>query len=117
MGYRRTLARMRRFTTPKWLLCHLAVVVLVVAFLRLGWWQLHRAEGGNGLSIGYTLEWPLFAAFVIVVWIREMRNVHRHNETVDAPPPVPPNDLLAAARAERAARTLQGQREGVTTHE
>jgi cytochrome oxidase assembly protein ShyY1 len=103
--------------TPKWLLCHLLVVVLVVAFLRLGWWQLSRAEGGNGLSIGYTLEWPAFAAFVIVVWIREMRNSRTESEQPDrAPAAVPGNDVVANARAERAART-QGQYKGVSTHE
>ncbi len=64
---------MRRLATPGWLLCHVVMVALVITFLRLGWWQLSRAEGGNGLSIGYTLEWPLFSAFVVIVWLREVR--------------------------------------------
>jgi hypothetical protein len=64
---------MRRFTTPAWLVKHVLVVVLVAGFLLLGWWQLGRAEQGNALSLGYTFEWPLFAAFVIFLWIREIR--------------------------------------------
>jgi hypothetical protein len=105
---------MRRLVTPKWLLCHVGMVALVVAFLRLGWWQLSRAEGGNGLSIGYTLEWPAFAAFVIVVWLREIRTVlaaerAAASEPSERPeqPTVPVNDVLASARAARAARTRQ----------
>jgi hypothetical protein len=64
---------MRRLASPGWLLRHAIVVVLVAVFLGLGWWQLGRAEDGNPLSLGYTIEWPFFAAFVIFMWIREMR--------------------------------------------
>lgn len=64
---------MKRLATPRWLLLHAVVVVLVGVFLGLGWWQLGRAEQGNALSFGYTLEWPFFAAFVIFMWVREMR--------------------------------------------
>jgi DNA-binding transcriptional regulator of glucitol operon len=49
------------------------MLVLVTAFLALGWWQFGRARGGNSLSIGYAFEWPLFAAFVVFVWIKEIR--------------------------------------------
>ena len=49
------------------------MLVLVAAFLILGWWQLGRAKQGNALSLGYTFEWPFFAAFVIFMWVREMR--------------------------------------------
>jgi DNA-binding transcriptional regulator of glucitol operon len=56
---------------------HVAVVVLVVGFLALGWWQVGRAADGNLLSFGYAIEWPVFAAFLIVVWIVEMRKAVR----------------------------------------
>jgi hypothetical protein len=49
------------------------MVGLVAAFLALGWWQLGRARGGNLLSFGYAIEWPVFALFVIFVWTREIR--------------------------------------------
>lgn len=64
---------MRRFLTPSWLLRHAAMVGLVAAFLALGWWQVGRARGGNMLSYGYAIEWPVFALFVVFVWTREIR--------------------------------------------
>ena len=68
---------MRRLWTPRWIVVHGAVVVLVVGFLALGWWQIGRAAEGNLLSFGYAVEWPVFAAFVIFVWIIEMRKAVR----------------------------------------
>ncbi len=118
---------MKRLATPAWLLRHVVMVALVVTFLRLGWWQLSRAEGGNGLSIGYTLEWPAFAAFVIIVWLREIR-LTRHPEATEAAaakarekaaaaPGVPETPGISAfdldgARAARAARTEQAEMAG-----
>jgi hypothetical protein len=67
----------RSLLTPRWLLVHAAVVVLVIGFLLLGWWQVTRAAQGNLLSFGYAVEWPVFAGFVIFVWIREMRRLRR----------------------------------------
>jgi DNA-binding transcriptional regulator of glucitol operon len=65
---------MRRFLTLRWLGLHAVMVVIFVSFLGLGWWQLHRAERGNALSWGYTFEWPLFAGFVVVFWVKMMRD-------------------------------------------
>lgn len=64
---------MARFLSPRWLVRHTLVVVLVATFLSLGWWQIGRAAHGNPLSLGYAVEWPLFAAFVVAVWVREIR--------------------------------------------
>jgi DNA-binding transcriptional regulator of glucitol operon len=75
-----------RFLTPWWLVRHVLMVVLVAAFLALGWWQIGRARDGNTLSFGYAFEWPLFAGFVVFVWVKEIRGeLHR-----DQAPPVPP---------------------------
>lgn len=68
---------MRRLWTPRWILVHAAVLALVVAFLALGWWQVRRAASGNLLSFGYAVEWPAFAAFVIFIWVKEMRRTLR----------------------------------------
>jgi hypothetical protein len=65
-----TLIAVRRFTTPKWLLTHAFVVVLVLLFAALGWWQLGRAVAGNTRSYAYMLEWPTFALLVIGFWIK-----------------------------------------------
>lgn len=64
---------MRRLLTPGWLLGHALVWAAVAVCLALGWWQAGRAAGGNTLSWAYTFEWPLFAIFAIVLWVREMR--------------------------------------------
>lgn len=61
---------MRRLLTPRWLVLHVTAVVLVVVFLRLGWWQLGRGEAGNTLSWGYTAEWPFFALCVLFMWYK-----------------------------------------------
>ncbi len=63
--------------SPRWVLVHLAVLVLVAGFLALGWWQVSRAAQGNLLSYGYAVEWPVFAGFVVVVWVVEMRKALR----------------------------------------
>jgi uncharacterized membrane protein len=62
----------RRFFTLGWLGLHVVAIVLATTFVGFGWWQLQRAEGGNMRSWGYTFEWPLFAGFVIVMWVKMM---------------------------------------------
>ena len=55
---------------------HALALVLTGGCLALGWWQLDRASSGNTLSWAYTLEWPLFALFVVWVWVRAARDRH-----------------------------------------
>ncbi|WBB79536.1 hypothetical protein O7606_25865 [Micromonospora sp. WMMD882] len=75
---------MKRLWTPGWIARHVAMVVLVVGFCALGWWQIDRAvAGGNSSSWAYAVEWPIFAAFVVFVWWREVRHALRGP---DAPP-------------------------------
>lgn len=50
-------------------------LALVGAFLALGWWQAQRAGEGNLRSYAYAVEWPIFAGFVVFVWLREIRRV------------------------------------------
>ncbi|MFC4019432.1 hypothetical protein ACFOW4_16015 [Micromonospora sp. GCM10011542] len=71
---------MKRLWTPAWIARHVAMVVLVVGFLGLGWWQVSRAAAGNSLSWGYAVEWPIFAGFVAYVWWREVRLARRGAE-------------------------------------
>jgi hypothetical protein len=80
---------MKRLWTPAWIARHVAMVVLVVGFLGLGWWQVTRAAEGNTLSYGYAIEWPVFAAFAVFVWWREVRHALRGTpeRRADAGPP------------------------------
>jgi DNA-binding transcriptional regulator of glucitol operon len=87
----------RRFLSPRWLLLHAATIILFVAFLALGWWQIDRARGGNALSFGYAIEWPAFAIFVVFVWYREIRN-HRQGDGPPMPAPVAEPVLVRAGR-------------------
>ena len=68
----------RRLLSPRWLLVHAVAVGLVLLFIALGWWQLHRAEGGNTRSYAYALEWPTFSLLVIGFWLKTMRDELRH---------------------------------------
>ncbi|GAA0942089.1 hypothetical protein [Actinocorallia libanotica] len=96
---------MRRFLTPGWLGIHLIAVILFFGFLWFGWWQFGRATDGNARSWGYTFEWPLFAIFVIVMWIKmirdELKGVGR--EPAEPAEPVVPKteaELIKEAEAE-----------------
>jgi DNA-binding transcriptional regulator of glucitol operon len=93
-----TLAGVARFLTPSWLVRHLLMLVLVAACLVAGWWQIGRARGGNTLSFGYALEWPLFAGFVVFVWIKEIRAELRKDD------PVPQSERAVTVPEELAAQ-------------
>lgn len=90
-----TLGGMKGLWTPAWIARHVLAIVLVVGFLALGWWQLTRAAGGNALSWGYTFEWPLFAAFVVFIWIREVQLERRQRRGEETPPAAAEVDLSA----------------------
>jgi hypothetical protein len=59
---------------PKWLAWHLFAVVAIVGMLWLGDWQFRRAMAGNTLSWAYTFEWPIFAVFGVVFWVKTVRD-------------------------------------------
>ena len=96
---------MRGLWTPKWVLVHVAVIVLVIVFLRLGWWQVTRAVDGNVLSFGYALQWPAFAVFVVFVWIKEMRLALRPGP---GPGPSGPRSAATEERSDEGRRRHTG---------
>lgn len=51
------------------------VIVAAVACLALGWWQWERYEStsGTGQNLGYALQWPVFAAFVVYAYRKFVR--------------------------------------------
>jgi DNA-binding transcriptional regulator of glucitol operon len=64
----------RRFLTPGWLGLHALAIALFTVFLWFGWWQLSRAQEGNDRSWAYVFEWPVFAIFVVVMWVKMIRD-------------------------------------------
>jgi hypothetical protein len=70
----------RRLLTPRWWLLHLLVAGAVYGMLRLGLWQWHRANSATGgiQNYAYAFQWPLFAIFGIVLWVKTMlEELHR----------------------------------------
>lgn len=86
---RSRLTYVRRFFTPGWLGLHLIAVLLIGAFLLAGWWQLARAQGGNLQSWAYVIEWPLFAVFVVAMWVRMVRDELNGDERPPGQEPAP----------------------------
>ena len=74
MSGTREASRWRFLITPWWLGWHVLVILIVVGMGWLGYWQLRRAEAGNALSWAYTFEWPLLAVFVVVFWVKTVRD-------------------------------------------
>src|SRR5215469_15803686 len=66
--------RWRILLTPRWLGWHLFAVVAVAGMGWLGDWQFRRAMAGNTLSWAYTFEWPIFAIFGIVFWVKTIKD-------------------------------------------
>jgi hypothetical protein len=81
---------------PRWLGWHLFVVLAFWGMLWLGDWQFSRAMAGNGLSWAYTFEWPLFAGFGVVFWVRTIRDEFKLRRA-------PAEPAMAAAEAASAA--------------
>jgi hypothetical protein len=70
-----------RWLTKRAVLSTLAIAIWAPGCLVAGWWQATVALSGNTLSYLYTVEWPAFAVFGIVVW---WHLVHDDPETVGA---------------------------------
>jgi DNA-binding transcriptional regulator of glucitol operon len=72
----------RKVLTPRWVAWHVLAVILFVTFLRLGFWQFHRAVQLNSAqSMGYALQWPAFALFGAFFWWRTVRDGMRADGT------------------------------------
>jgi hypothetical protein len=69
-----TKPQWRNVFRPKWLCWHAFAVLAFWGMVWLGDWQWHCALSGNTLSWAYTFEWPLFAIFGVVFWVRTVRD-------------------------------------------
>ncbi|UGT60254.1 transcriptional regulator [Nocardia asteroides] len=82
------------------------VVVAALACLALGWWQWERFESssGTGQNLGYALQWPLFAGFVVFAYFRFVRLERDDEEAAEAPPrPSAAREIPAGILPERPA--------------
>lgn len=59
---------LQRWFSPRALLFHLLLAILVPGCLVAAWWQATRAASGNLLSWAYSVEWPIFAVIAVVGW-------------------------------------------------
>jgi hypothetical protein len=101
-----TRSRWRFVIAPKWLAWHAFTIVAVLAMLWLGDWQFRRAEGGNALSWAYTFEWPVFAAFGIVFWIKTLIDEAKPKQTYA------PDGAEGAEAGQAGLPALAGRRAG-----
>jgi hypothetical protein len=85
--------RWRVLFTPRWLSWHLFAVFAFWGMWWLGDWQLHRALDGNALSWAYTFEWPIFAIFGAVFWVKTVKDELHPSE------PPPPKEVALPAGA------------------
>lgn len=96
--------------TPRWLGWHAFAVVATIGMLWLGDWQFHRAESGNALSWAYTFEWPVFAVFGVVFWVKTIRDEFKpHSDPGDAP------DVALPAGASVSAAGVNANAGGVAS--
>jgi hypothetical protein len=72
----------RLLLAPKWVFGHVVVLVLAVVFCRLGWWQYSRFRITHGdlQNLSYAVQWPVFAAFGVAMWVRILRDAVRPPE-------------------------------------
>jgi hypothetical protein len=56
----------------RWWAGHVLIIAGCGLFLALAYWQWDRAHSvtGDWQNLGYALQWPLFAVFLVAAWLR-----------------------------------------------
>jgi hypothetical protein len=65
----------KRWLSRRAFVLHFLLVTVVPGCLVAGWWQVHRALGGNLLSYFYSVEWPIFAVLGGIAWWQLIHDV------------------------------------------
>jgi hypothetical protein len=84
-----------RWLSRRAVFLHVGALLFVPFCVAATWWQITRAEDGNGLSYLYTFEWPVFALLGIYFW---WQFLHTDYEAVG----------LRGMRNQEAARSATG---------
>jgi hypothetical protein len=105
----------RILLSPKWLAGHLFVIAAVLVMLRLGLWQWHRSQSASGgiQNYAYAFQWPCFAIFAVVLWVKTIRIELDESDTEDAPGN--PSGFGAKPLPEPAITKGPGVRIGITS--
>jgi hypothetical protein len=76
---RRAAGVVRTFLRRRWLAFHVIVLALVTTMVLLGRWQLDvsNSKHFDWQNFGYSIQWWLFSAFGLFVWVRVMQH-HLH---------------------------------------
>ncbi len=88
----------RRLLTPGWLALHVLALAAATGMAGLGRWQWQRgAELGRLQNYSYAVEWWLFAAFAVFLWVKTMVDTVEEPDQQEAPAalPEPPAPLPA----------------------
>jgi DNA-binding transcriptional regulator of glucitol operon len=109
------------------------VIVAALACLVLAWWQWQRYESvsGTGQNLGYALQWPLFAAFVVYAYRKFVRyeeeppQPHKPDAVTEIPPgllperpkPVEPEPEDPALRDYNAYLAELAKQDNPTNHD
>ena len=116
----------RRLLTPGWLALHALALAAVGFMVGLGRWQWQRGVELDRLqNYSYAVEWWLFAAFAVFLWVKTMADTleDRGQGPVEqdepappavAPPPAPDDDddpELAAYNARLRELHARSQRD------
>jgi hypothetical protein len=85
----------KRWLSKRAISLHLAMLFFVPGCAAAAWWQITRAQDGNGLSYLYSVEWPIFAILAAYFWwmlihtdydsvgLKGMRNHERSRAVAD----------------------------------
>ena len=112
----------RRLLTPGWLALHVLALAATVSMVGLGRWQWQRGVALDRLqNYSYAVEWWLFAAFAVFLWVKTMVDALEDREEPDdvevetpvAPPAVDEDDdpELAAYNAHLRALHARAQQD------
>ncbi len=69
----------RTFFAPRWLGLHVFILVISVAMVLLGRWQLDVSNSKHFdlQNFGYAFQWWAFSLFALLLWVRIIRDARR----------------------------------------